>query len=131
MPNGHTGTSADWQRIEAPLLELDPLLETFARRHHVRLAKNERDWPSRSLTREFGIRRLMQIHVHDPGSPTFDVWLCASQDCFGKGYWKNRYVAEDVDAHALAVQMAHALGPGYAELMSWRRKDLVYATDLG
>jgi len=39
MPNGFHGSSEAWERMEAPLRALDPVLEDFAARHGTSLCR--------------------------------------------------------------------------------------------
>ena len=46
---GWHGTQEEWGRIERPLLELDPVIDDFAKRARLAVTKNLKDWPERSL----------------------------------------------------------------------------------
>jgi hypothetical protein len=48
MPNGFQGSEKQWHRMEAPLVQVDPLLEKFAVAHKLRLSKNYHGQPERS-----------------------------------------------------------------------------------
>jgi hypothetical protein len=63
MPNGFHGTRAEWERLTAPLLKLDPALETFIAQHGLRLAKSPRNWPSRDIRGSDSLDRLIQINA--------------------------------------------------------------------
>jgi hypothetical protein len=42
---GWYGTDEEWQRLEGPLLGIDPVLEQFALEHGVAVTKNHKDSP--------------------------------------------------------------------------------------
>lgn len=46
---GWYGTEEEWKRIESPLIEIDPIIDEFAREEGLRVTKNLKDWPERSL----------------------------------------------------------------------------------
>lgn len=46
---GHWESRAAWRRAEAPLLEIDHVIDELASIHGVRVTRNLRDWPERSM----------------------------------------------------------------------------------
>ena len=46
---GWSGTLEEWNRIEGPLLEIDPIIRDFAKKAGLTVTKNMKDWPERSM----------------------------------------------------------------------------------
>ena len=65
MPNGFQDSELEWQRIEAPLLRVDPILDAFASAHGLGISKNYHNHPERSLTWGTDLRRLIQLYLAD------------------------------------------------------------------
>jgi hypothetical protein len=99
MPNGFTGSQEEWERLEAPLRAVDGLLETYAARHGLSLRKNYHNWPERSLLREAGVRRLIQIYLGEE-KKSWNLWICASRTVEGRRYWKRALLLEQVPSSA-------------------------------
>ena len=122
---------AGWERIEAPLVELDEAFAAFASRHGMSLRRNYHDWPERSVIQEGEVTRLIQVYLDDEARLTFSVWLCASQDRGDERFWKSDYLARGVSAGVLAANLHIWLEQGWARLQGWNANDLVFATRLG
>src|ERR1700722_9853481 len=88
---GWYGTKEEWNRIEAPLLEIDPIVSDFAEKFGLTVRKNNKDWPERSLVWGDGVHCLIQIYLVDQKLLTFNLWLCVSQDRENKRYWKQEF----------------------------------------
>jgi hypothetical protein len=119
MPNGHQGSRADWLRLEAPLLELDPVLSEFARIRGLSISKNYHDWPERSLVWGSGVRRLIQLYLQDSETLRFNLWLCASQDRGSSRFWKKDFLFERRLMDEFRPQLFALLDEGYALVNSW------------
>jgi hypothetical protein len=130
VPNGYHGTEEGWRRLEAPLKEIDAVLEAFAAGHELNVSRNSRGDPERSLWNDGHVRRLIQIFVGDEKAPTYKVWLCASQDRGRERYWKRRFITEAATSTELKSSIGEWLSEGYAELFGWSEDDLVFATRL-
>ena len=128
---GHWESDADWQRVEAPLLQLDPVLAEFAMRFRMRTTKNLKEWPERSLLWGSSIRKLIQVYLVDQSALTFNVWLCATQDRGGERYWKQRFVISERPVAAFAHTFEHLLLDAKQELDSLTESQLEFATKLG
>lgn len=85
---GWYGTKEEWERIESPLLEVDSIINDFAKEAGLSVTKNHKDWPERSIVWGKDIRSLIQLYLANEKSLTFNLWLCASQDRGTKRYWK-------------------------------------------
>jgi hypothetical protein len=64
MANGsYWHTEAEWQRVEGPLLQLDPTLSEFAESFGLQVTKNHKDWPERSIVWGESIRLHIQVYL--------------------------------------------------------------------
>jgi len=131
MPNGFFGSEQEWERIEAPLRSLDLALEDFAREHHMRIARSERNWPSRSLHWGAQVERIIQIYLENPHRLTWNVWVCASEDRRGKRYWKNSFLRHAVPITEIESALGELLLEGKQMADGWQSQDLEFATNLG
>lgn len=127
MPNGYHGPEEDWERMEAPLVALDSLLEGFAKSHGMALSRNYHNWPERSLTLEDDLSRLIQIFLVDESQLTFNFWVCATQDRDLERFWKQDYLAKEVSSEELRANISDWLERGHKAVMEWKAKDLVFA----
>ena len=130
MPNGYHGTDDGWMRLEAPLREVDSILEAFASSHGLTLTRNHHGDPERSLGHEGELTRLFQIFVGDEEAPTYKIWLCASQDRGEERFWKQRFLTEAATPAELKASIGDWLSRGWEELFRWSAHDLEHATRL-
>jgi hypothetical protein len=130
VPNGYHGTKEEWRVIEAPLREIDPLLDAFASASGYVLTKNYRGDPERSLVRDAGIRRLIQVFVAETTGPHFKVWLCASEDRQLKRYWQRRFITESATPSELSASITQWLAEGKTYLESLTSSNLEFATNI-
>jgi hypothetical protein len=130
MPNGFYGTEQEWERIEAPLRPLDGPLQAFAREHDMRLARSERNWPSRSLHWGDKVQRLIQIYLEEQAELLWNVWVCASEDRGRKRYWKNSFLRKAVPLAEIESQIGQILEEGKRIADGWQSRDLEFATNL-
>jgi hypothetical protein len=65
MPNGFHGSKAEWEKLVAPLRELDESLDSFAAARGLRIDHNYHNTPNRMLrwSRD-GIERVIQITLY-------------------------------------------------------------------
>jgi hypothetical protein len=131
MPNGFSGTDEEWKRMEAPLLMVEDVLAEFARTHGMQITKNYHEWPERSLTWGNDIRRLIQLYVAESDRPTFNLWLCASQDRGSSRFWKRDFLVEKKPLETFAAQLPVLLEKARNTLNSWTEQQLEFATKLG
>jgi hypothetical protein len=127
MPNGFNGSKADWLRVEAPLLRVDPMLQTFVAEHGLSLSKNYHDWPERSLKWNTGIERLIQLYLEDSHRVTFNLWLCASQDRSGARYWRREFLLKDTKLDDVVGRLPSLLEDAYSTVNSWTTDGLEFA----
>ncbi len=129
-PNGHSGSSAEWSRIERPLVEVDPVIAEFARRHGLSCSANGHEWPERSLVWGDAIRRLIQIYLESEAALTYRVWLCASQDRGRKRFWKQENLRVGLSPEQLKAELPALLGQAYAKVDAWQESSLEFATEV-
>ena len=129
MPDGFYGPTDEWQRMETPLLHIDPILDNFAQENALRVRRNYHNWPERSLLWDSaGIRKLIQVYVDDEKQLTFTFWICASEDRGPKRFWKQKKLREGIDADDLSSGLDALLTEGKENLDSWTDVDLEPAT---
>ena len=128
---GYWRSQAAWQRVEAPLLPLDRVVEAFASRLDLKLTRNHKDWPERSLSWGSQVRKLIQIFLDDDKALTFNVWLCASQDRGQERYWKQEFAVKGKPVADFAASLETLLVEAKAKLDSWTEDQLKHATSVG
>jgi hypothetical protein len=129
---GWYGTKEAWERMELPLKQLDPALDQFAHKYELRVRKNAKDWPERSLIWGTDVRCLMQVFLVDQAAQTLNLWICASQDRDGNRFWKNETPRKEVRATELAQDLLDLLEAGKHKLDQWSAhpEELEFATKL-
>ena len=131
MANGnYWHTEAEWQRVEEPLLLLDPSLTVFAKQFGFEITKNHKDWPSRSVAWGQDIHLLIQLYLENPENLTFNLWLCASQDRDGKRYWKTAMPVQGKVVSEFYSSFASLLTESKVKLEAWSEADLEFATNI-
>ena len=131
MPNGFSGTNEEWERMEAPLLAVENVLADFAATNGMQITKNYHEWPERSLTWGTRIRRLIQLYAAESDQPTFNLWLCASQDRGLSRFWKREFLVEKKPLEAFAPGLLQLLEEARSKLDSWTEEELEFATKIG
>jgi hypothetical protein len=129
MPNGFHGTQEEWERIEAPLRALDHRLEEFAHAQGMRLARSERNWPSRSLHWGDDVQRMIQIYLENADELTWNLWVCASQDRDSRRYWKHSFVRRAVPLAEIDSNLPELLPASKRTVDAWEPQDLEPATE--
>ncbi|MBI2340442.1 MAG: hypothetical protein HYU99_08785 [Deltaproteobacteria bacterium] len=124
MPNGFFGTQQEWEKLEAPLRQLDDLLATFVKKHDLFMTKNERHWPCRSIVWSDAIEKKIEIYASDKDSPLYSMWICAYQDRHGQRYWKKSVLKESVSFDEIYADISYSLDSAKKELDSWLEGDL-------
>lgn len=102
---GWYGTEEEWKRIEAPLRALDPAITQFAEKYGLIVTKNHKGNPERSISWGTWVDCLIQVYLVDQQKPTFNVWICASQDRDKRRYWKRETLA----ANATSLDLQDSL----------------------
>jgi hypothetical protein len=119
MPNGFHGSESEWQRIEAPLLRAEPVLDMFANTHGLSISKNYHNHPERSLNWGTDLRRLIQLYLADSKLLTLNLWLCASQDRGPQRYWKGELLLKDQNIETILDTLPDLLEQAYRKVDSW------------
>jgi hypothetical protein len=123
-------TKEEWDRIEKPLLEIDFILDKFAKEKGLTFTKNLKDWPERSITWNNGVRCLMQLYLVNDKLLTFNLWLCASQDRGSDRFWKKENQIKEQAVSEFKETLEFHLHEGYCKLKSWAENEdeLEFAT---
>ncbi len=130
MPNGHHGPKEEWDRLEAPLVELDPVIRAFAENHKMKFSSNDHAWPERSLTIVDELHRKIQIYLKNEEPLTFIVGAYAWRDSESDRCLKMEFVTEPVSPPALRINLLSWLEQSYKTVMAWKTEDLEFATKL-
>jgi len=116
---GWYGTKEEWERIESPLLEVDSIINDFAKELGLTVTNNYKDWPERSIVWGKDVRCLIQLYLADEKSLTFNLWLCASQVRGTKRYWKQETPVKEKKVSEFKNDLAVLLKEGREMLISW------------
>ena len=133
MSNGGYFDDRQWQKLEEPLLAVDPIIKDFAAANGLEVLKNQKDWPERSIVwHEYDVRCLIQLYLVSEESMTFNFWLCASQDRGGERFWKQETPVKNQPIPEFSAQLATLLNEGREKLLLWSHDPSVmeYATDI-
>ena len=126
MPNGgYEGTLEDWEKIEAPLVEIDPLLAQFAAERKLEVVKNYHNWPQRYLnwvSRD--INRSIQIVAADVGELRFHIGITAWVDKNGHRYGIDALLRRYEPWQQIRDDLDKLLEEGFTMSESWSEKDL-------
>lgn len=124
MPNGYYGSIEDWQRMEAPLLDIDNLLVKFAAERNLRVVRNYHNWPNRHVewVRD-GIYRGIQVTAADKPH-TYHMGLVAWKDQDGERYFADKWLKKWVFWPEIGDNLHQLLEEGIETLESWSEKDL-------
>lgn len=126
MPNGgYDGSIEDFHKIEAPLIEIDPLLGQFAALRKLKVVKNYHNWPQRSLDWvSRGINRSIQIVGVDAGKLTFHIGITAWVDKDGQRYAMDAMLKFGEPWDRIRDQFPRLLEESFEMTESWSEKDL-------
>ena len=128
MPNGHHGSEKEWERLEAPLRDIDAAIEAFAVRHRMAIGRNYHAWPERSLRWGSDPERVIQIYLGDEERLTWNLWLCASQERDRQRFWKRQFLRQNIPMGEMSPLIEQLLNEGFLIVNSWRLEDLEPAT---
>jgi len=120
----------EWRRIEAPLVAIDPTLQTYSQNHGMSLDRNHQDCPERSLTWGGPVKRLIQISLADKKTLTFNLWICAFEDREKNRYWKNELVKRAVSIEEISSNLPELLEVARTRVEAWKSGDLAFANTL-
>lgn len=130
MPNGFQGSRDAWERIAAPLRDVDDLLVDFAEREGLKLGKDERAWPNRSLTQSGEVTRKLEIFLADKHELTYGFCAYAWTDREQRRYLKRELLCEQSPWAELKDDVPGLLDEGLAIVRSWAPEDVPFAVDM-
>jgi len=119
MANGFHGSDDEWQRLESPLRRLDEVLEQFAERHGLALAKNEKNWPDRTFRWGTHPSKLIQVFLEDSAVPSYTVWASAYDDRSREEYWKHKTLLKAAPIEAIVRQLPQLLSEAMSLAKNW------------
>ena len=122
VPTGLHGPKNEWERIEAPLRKVDPIIESFGQRHGLSATRNYHNWPERSLRRRGALRRLIQVYLAETDTLTWHVWICASEDRSDGRYWKSALLGKNLSTGEMQSGMERLLEESWVQLARWSRR---------
>jgi len=130
---GWYGTKEEWELLEKPLLDVDSIIEEFAKESTLAVSKNHKDWPERSIVWGKEVRCLIQLYLVDEKSFTFNLWLCAFEDLGNKRYWKHETPIKQKKVPEFRDDLASQLHAGRKKLLDWsnNKDQFEFATRLG
>jgi hypothetical protein len=129
---GWYGTPEEWQRLEAPLLAIDPVLEGFASTYGLSLSKNSKDSPERSLRWGDNPSLLIQVYLESEVGPSWNCWLCCSEDRGDARYWRKDFAFRAERVESFDEQLPTLLENSFNRLDAWAANpdQLEFATKL-
>ncbi len=116
---GWYGTRDEWDRLEAPLSKLDLVILRFAESFGMKVSKNHKDWPERSIEWGGPVRCFIQIYLADQEQALWNFWICCSEDRDKERFWKKTFLVERRPISALADRLPQLLGDGRNLLNEW------------
>jgi hypothetical protein len=118
MPNGFHGPKEEWERKEAPLLELDGQLNDFARERRMTVEKNYHgDEPNRMLRWDSkGFTRTIQLSLEDVEAQTFFIGLYAWKDVAGERHTRQAPARWHIPLRQLKTDLRRLLEESYQTL---------------
>ena len=127
------GSAEEWARVEQPLLDIDPIIDDFAREFGLTKHENDKDWPGRALVWDNGVQCLINLYLADQNELTFNLWLCASQDRGNTRFWKQETPIKEQRVEQFSGRLADELRNGRRKLIGWTANPaaLEFATVLG
>jgi hypothetical protein len=114
----------EWAEMEAPLLEIDDLLDQFATERTMQWVKNYHNWPRRELewVRD-EVHRAIHIFAADkPG--TYHMAVVAWEDKDGERYGADEWLKRWVAWPEIRNNLHQLLEEAMTTLESWSEKDL-------
>ena len=118
---GWHGTKEEWQRLESPLIDVDSIIEEFAKSAELTVTRNLKDWPERSLQWDDGVWCLIQLYLENEKNITFTLWLCAAFQKDNKPYLRQEFLLKDKPVQEFRQKLFQLLGEGRAKLLEWSR----------
>jgi len=124
MPNGFHGTKEEWDRLEAPLLEVAEVIGDFARMQNLEVDANYHNMPNRRLTwHKRDMTCVIQVSVKEEGMTmyvTFYAWQ--DKDNIRRGKWLKQI--SGLGAPELKRDLSGLLEEGYRMLENLSEAEL-------
>lgn len=133
MPDGIHGTWSEWDRLMAPLLEVQPLWRDFGKKKGLVAGRGLRGhWPCLSLTWTDGLQRKITLYLIDEEDLIYRLAITARLDVGRSRYWRTEAVAEDfqVGKRVSKSRILELLERAFSRLKSWQKSDLRYAGEI-
>jgi len=112
-------TPNEWQRLEAPLLTIDPILECFANNYGMALFKTGQEHPERSLHWGGNPGFLIQLYLENETEPSWNLWRCCFEDREGSHFWRNDFPVRSEQLHSFRERLPVLLDDSLIELQAW------------
>ena len=116
---GWFGTIEEWDRLEALLIDLDPVIDAFAQRVGLTVTKNQKEWPERSMRWVTSVNCRIQIYLADRDAMTWNIWLCCTRDEGNKRFWRQEFLVEKKPVAEFKRELFDLLESGRARLIEW------------
>lgn len=116
---GWHGTQDEWERLEAPLVEVDPIIAGFARGFGLSVTRNHKSWPERSISWGDTVSCLIQLYREPENEDAFTLWICASEDRGSKRFWKQRNLVKAGPIASFRSNLPQLLREGRNILLEW------------
>lgn len=129
---GWYGTPEEWQRLEAPLVSIDPVLEAFAKERGLAFSKNAKGSPERSISWGGNPSFLIQIYLENEAGPTWNLWLCCSEDRGDSRYWLKDFAVRALPLESFHERLPALLDDSFRRVEAWGGEpdQLEFATKL-
>jgi len=117
----------EFRKLEAPLIEIDPILLDFARRHNMQLDKNAKGWPVRELNWDLNsvTSRGKQIAIFvSPEGKNYDFCLAAGEHRGNENHYRKKMFHEHSPWSVIQANLANDLENAFKEGQSWKFEDL-------
>jgi hypothetical protein len=124
MPNGFYGSKEEWERMVAPLRELDAGIDAFAAPRGLEVVQNYHGMPNRMIAwTEAGIRRVIQISLYGENQLLL-LAQSAYKDEGGRRRGKRWPVKQDIPLPQFKADLERLLAEAYLTLEAVSDADL-------
>ena len=119
---GWYGSFEEWERVEAPLIAVDPVFENFALETGCTVSRNQKSWPERSIRWENATSNLIQLYLADEEALTWHLWIAASQDRDLERYWKQARLVDNQPLSGFRGQLPRLLVHAHEVISGWSQQ---------
>ena len=133
MPNGFYGAEQEWQRREAPLLELDEGIAAFAGAHGIKVVRNYHgDDPNRMLRwTSRGLERTIQLSREGAEPLAFFIALYAWKDTAHERFTRQLPTRWGIPGQQMKAELHALLEEAYLAVEQLSEEDLELSTKSG